>query len=290
MTEPRQINDHRLNVFYRDSDACLEGSAGGPLSGFTRAAKGFFDAAGHVRGVVLGLAAIIVTSAGCAQSSFQEDVISTSAGDLRITFIGHGTLMFSFGDMVIHVDPWSRAADYSGMPKADLILVTHEHGDHLDAGAIQTLMQDNTSIVLTETCSEAVAGGIVMRNGQTETIAGVGIEAVPAYNMEHVRPDGSPFHPKGVGNGYVLTFGDTRVYVAGDTENTPEMKALTGIDIAFLPMNLPYTMDPETVADAARAFKPRILYPYHFGETDVSELVRLLAAEPDIEVRIRAMN
>jgi L-ascorbate metabolism protein UlaG (beta-lactamase superfamily) len=242
------------------------------------------------RTLALGLFAMVSASGTVAQNSFEEDMFETSAGELKITFIGHGTLMFTFGDMVIHVDPWSRAADYDGMPKADLILVTHEHGDHLDATTIQTLTQDNTSLVLTEVCAEAVDGGIVMENGQTQTIAGVRIEAVPAYNLVHLRPDGSPFHPKGVGNGYVLTFGDTRVYVAGDTENTPEMKGLTNIDVAFLPMNLPYTMDPEMVADAAKVFRPRILYPYHYGETDVSELLRLLAGESGIEVRVREMS
>jgi L-ascorbate metabolism protein UlaG (beta-lactamase superfamily) len=242
------------------------------------------------RTLAIGLFAIISASGTVAQNSFEEDVFQTSAGELKITFIGHGTLMLTFGDMVIHVDPWSRAADYAGMPKADLILVTHEHGDHLDAAAIETLTKENTSLVLTEVCAEAADGGIVMENGQTQTIAGVRIEAVPAYNLVHLRPDGSPFHPKGVGNGYVLTLGDTRVYVAGDTENTPEMKTLRDIDVAFLPMNLPYTMDPEMVADAAKAFKPRILYPYHYGETDVSELVRLLEGEPEIEVRVREMS
>ena len=242
------------------------------------------------RSVALGLVAMVTASGGFAQNSFQEDVLQTSAGELKITFVGHGTLMFTFGDLVIHVDPWSRVADYGDMPKADLILVTHEHGDHLDAGAIQAVTKHNTSLVLTEMCAEKVDGGIVLRNGQTQTIAGVRIEAVPAYNLVHLRSNGSPYHPKGIGNGYVLTFGDTRVYVAGDTENTPEMKQLTGIDVAFLPMNLPYTMDPEMVADAATAFKPRILYPYHYGETDVSELVHLLAGEPDIEVRIRDMS
>ena len=242
------------------------------------------------RTLALGLFAMVFAPGTVAQNSFEEDMFQTSAGELKITFIGHGTLMFTFGDMVIHVDPWSRAADYDGMPKADLILVTHEHGDHLDAATIEALTRDNTSLVLTEVCAEAVDGGIVMENGQTQTIAGVTIEAVPAYNLANLRPDGSPFHPKGVGNGYVLTFGDTRVYVAGDTENTPEMKALTGIDVAFLPMNLPYTMDPEMVADAAKVFRPRILYPYHYGETDVSELLRLLAGESGIEVRVREMS
>ena len=115
-------------------------------------------------------------------------------------------------------------------------------------------------------------------------------DAVPAYNLVHKRESGEPFHPKGQGNGYVITFGDKRVYVAGDTENTPEMKALKNIDIAFLPMNLPYTMTPEMVADAARAFKPKILYPYHFGKTDTARLVALLQDQPEIEVRIRKME
>ena len=109
-----------------------------------------------------------------------------------------------------------------------------------------------------------------MRNGDKETVFGLSIEAVPAYNMLHKREDGNPFHPKGIGNGYILTFGDTRLYLAGDTENIPEMKSLHDIAIAFLPMNLPYTMTPEMVAEAARIFKPRILYPYHYGKTDTN--------------------
>jgi len=129
-----------------------------------------------------------------------------------------------------------------------------------------------------------------MANGDTRTVLGLPIQAVPAYNIAHKRPDGNPFHPKGSGNGYIVTFGDKRVYIAGDTENTPEMKALKAIDVAFLPMNLPYTMTPEMVADAARAFRPKILYPYHYGETDTSQLVTLLQGEKGIEVRIRRMR
>ena len=220
----------------------------------------------------------------------KEDIIETSAGDLKITFVGHGTLMFTFADTVIHVDPTSREADYAEMPKADVILVTHEHGDHLDPAAIAAVREEATAIVLTEKCAETVKGGIVMKNGDTQTVNGIKVEAVPAYNIVHERSPGVPFHPKGVGNGYVITFGDKRVYVAGDTENIPEMKALKNIDIAFLPMNLPYTMTPEMVADAAKAFRPKILYPYHTGKTDTAELVKLLAAEEDIEVRIREMQ
>ncbi len=224
-----------------------------------------------------------------AAEEFEEDIIQTSAGDLKITFIGHGTLMFTFGGKTIHVDPVAREADYTKMPQADLILVTHEHGDHLDPEVIGMLRRDNTDIVLSGKCAEAVQGGIVMKNGDVKSIMGLTIKAVPAYNIVHKRDNGQPYHPRGVGNGYVITFGDQRVYVAGDTENTPEMKALKGIDIAFLPMNVPYTMTPEMVADAAKTFRPKILYPYHFGSTDTARIVELLKGEKGIEVRIRDM-
>ena len=223
------------------------------------------------------------------ESKFEQDIIKTSAGDLKITFIGHGTLMFAFDGKIIHVDPVSREANYADMPKADLILITHEHGDHLDPKVIKMLRKEGTDLVLTEACMKKVAG-IVMHNGDIKTIQGLRIEAVPAYNIVHMRSARNPFHPKGQGNGYIITFGDKRVYVAGDTENTPEMKRLKNIDVAFLPMNLPYTMTPEMVADAAKAFKPKILYPYHYGQTDPNLLVNLLKDSKDIEVRIRNMR
>lgn len=225
-----------------------------------------------------------------AQEQFEKDIIETSAGDLEITFIGHGTLMFLFEGKVIHIDPWSRLADYSKMPKADLILLTHHHSDHLDTAAIRQLRSESTVVVLTELCAKMIKGGIIMKNGDAQTLTGIGIVAVPAYNLVHERDDGQVFHPKGEGNGYVLTFGETRVYVAGDTENTPEMKALKNIDYAFLPMNLPYTMTPEMVADAVRSFKPKVLYPYHYGDTDTRKIVELLKGTKGIEVRIRKMD
>jgi L-ascorbate metabolism protein UlaG (beta-lactamase superfamily) len=225
-----------------------------------------------------------------AQEKFETDVIKTSAGDLEITFIGHGTLMFNLGGKVIHVDPWTQLADYSNMPKADLLLLTHEHRDHLDLKAIEILRTEKTDVVLTPTCLSQVKDGIVMNNGDVRIVKDLKIEAVPAYNIVHMRSKGVPFHPKGVGNGYVITFGDKRVYVAGDTENTPEMSVLTDIDIAFLPMNLPYTMTPEMVASATRAFKPKILYPYHYGETDTSIILELLKDVDQTEVRIRKMK
>jgi len=225
-----------------------------------------------------------------AQEKFEMDTIKTSAGDLKITFIGHGTLIFAFGGKIIHVDPFSEMADYNKLPKADIILLTHEHRDHLDLKALNSVRTEKTIIVLTKTCAKQVEGGIVMDNGDVKTVEGLKVEAVPAYNIIHKRDTGQPFHPKGIGNGYIITFGDKRIYVAGDTENIPEMKELKGIDIAFLPMNLPYTMTPEMVADAAKAFKPKILYPYHFGETDTSKLLDLLKTTKKIEVRIRKMR
>jgi len=225
-----------------------------------------------------------------AQKSFEEDIIPTSEGDLKITFIGHGTLMLNFQGKIIHVDPVGRYANYKDLPKAHIILVTHEHGDHLDPNAIERIREENTDLIYTEKCKNSVKGGEVMKNGDTTTVQEIKIEAIPAYNIQHMRSPGTPFHPKGEGNGYILTFGDKRIYIAGDTENTSEMKALKDIDVAFLPMNLPYTMSPEMVADAAKAFRPKILYPYHYGNTDTSKLVELLKDEEGIEVRIRNMK
>jgi L-ascorbate metabolism protein UlaG (beta-lactamase superfamily) len=225
-----------------------------------------------------------------AQGGFQTDILKTSQGDLEITFIGHGSLMFTFNGKMIYVDPFSKLTEYSKLPKADMLLITHEHRDHLDLKAVEAVRTDKTVLVLTETCAATLKGGIIMKNGDTITVSGLKIEAVPAYNIVHMRSEGVPFHPKGIGNGYVITFGDKRVYVAGDTENIPEMKKLERIDCAFLPMNLPYTMTPEMVADAAKAFKPKILYPYHYGDTDTSNLEQLMKDTQDVEIRIRMMK
>ncbi|MGD0173487.1 MAG: MBL fold metallo-hydrolase [Anaerolineales bacterium] len=224
-----------------------------------------------------------------AQISFETDVIPTSAGDLKITFLGHASLRLTFDGKEIYIDPFSRLADYSKLPKADVIFITHEHGDHLDPNAVAAVRTAKTVIVLTAACAQQITGGIIMKNGDKQTVEGIPVEAVPAYNLVHKRENGRPFHPQGQGNGYILTFGDKRVYIAGDTENVPEMKSLRGIDCAFLPMNIPYTMTPEMVADGAKAFRPRIVYPYHYGDTDVSKLESLLCAEEGIAVRVRKM-
>jgi len=240
--------------------------------------------------VFMSLFFLCVTMAIAAEQKFESDTIKTSRGDLVLTFVGHGTIMMSINGKVIHVDPVSQMADYSKMPQADLIFITHEHPDHFDLNAINLIKTAKTKIITTETVARQISGAIIMKNGDIRTIEDLRIEAVPAYNLVNMRSPGNPFHPKGTGNGYIITFGNKRLYIAGDTENTPEMKSLKGIDVAFLPMNLPYTMTPEMVADAAKAFQPKILYPYHYGNTDTTKLVDLLKNTIGIEVRIRKMQ
>jgi len=236
------------------------------------------------------LVSLVLASAAAAQEQSPPDTFKTSAGDLVITFIGHGSLMFFFGGKAIYVDPYSKLVDYAKLPKADVILITHEHRDHLDTAALQKVRIEKTKIVLTEAGAGQVSGGMVMKNGDKKSIDGLTVEAVPAYNIVSKRENGQPYHPRGSGNGYIITFGDKRVYVAGDTENIPEMKGFTNIDIAFLPMNLPYTMTPEMVADAAKMIQPRVLYPYHTGDTDIPKLMALMKDQKGIEVRIRRMQ
>ena len=239
--------------------------------------------------MMAGMIIPLLTLQGGTMADFASDRFPTSAGEIEITFIGHGTLMAAWNGRIVHIDPVSAEADYGRMPKADLILVTHEHSDHLDPAAVDAIRKNGTVLVYTAACSRKVPGGTVLGNGESLTAAGIGIEAMPAYNILRERAPGVPYHAKGVGNGYVLTFGNLRAYVAGDTEGIPEMKNLKKIDLAFLPMNLPYTMKPEEAAEAARSFMPKILYPYHYGNTDPERLTALLAGS-GIEVRIRSLR
>jgi len=237
----------------------------------------------------LTLIFIAMTVQVFSQKLPESDKISTSAGDVDIFFIGHGSLMFKFRDYVIHVDPVRSSGKYESLPLADLILVTHEHYDHLDTDLISSLRKNETVMFCSNSCIAKVPWAQVMHPGDIKTAGQIEVEAVSAYNIVNERSKGQPFHPKGVGNGYIIKMGEKKFYIAGDTENTPEMKALRGINVAFLPMNLPYTMTPAMVADAARAFNPEILYPYHYGETNTDELVRLLK-DTSIEVRIRKLQ
>ena len=225
-----------------------------------------------------------------AREVVKRDVLKTSAGDVELLFLGHASLMMTFRGMVIHFDPYGKMAEYTKLPKADLVFLTHDHNDHFDLKALQSIQKKGTIVILPPICSDKVPEGWIVENGETLEVKGIEVRVVPAYNVLHKRENGQPFHPKGIGNGYVLTFGDKHLYVAGDTENLPEMKGLQGIDCAFLPMSTPSTMTPEMVADAAKAFKPKILYPYHYSETDPSKLTALLKNTPGIEVRIRPMR
>lgn len=225
-----------------------------------------------------------------AQSGKPVDVIATDAGDVSVTFLGHASLMLQWQGKAIHVDPWSAQADYSSLPKADLVLVTHEHRDHLDMGAIDAVKKDGTLFASSLKASGLLKNPTVLKNGQSATLLGIGIDAVPAYNRVHMRSPGEPFHPKGVGNGYVLHFGSTRIYIAGDTEDIPEMAALKGVDVAFLPVNLPYTMSIDMLVEAAKLVQPKVLYPYHTGETDMDRVSARLKDVPGVETRIRPMK
>lgn len=218
---------------------------------------------------------------------FEPDIYNTSKGKLSIYFIGHGTLMFEFNGKIIHVDPWTKLADYTALPKADYIFITHHHGDHFDTTAIKQVWKKNTTLVLNSGLYESYNKGEMMKNGDSKVFGEIKVEAVPAYNT---TPERDKFHPKGRDNGYVFNFGNRRVYVAGDTENIPEMAFLKNIYIAFLPMNQPYTMLPKQVVEAVDKFEPKILYPYHYGETNLDELKTLMAAEPQTELKIKPMK
>ncbi len=238
-----------------------------------------------MRPASLLLLALAASSLG-AEEPPRTDSFPLPGGSLKITFLGHGTLMLDYNGWIIHVDPVSAEADYAALPPADLILITHEHGDHLDPAAVARITRPGTVIVANPASTDKLSGAVALRNGESRTVGSVKIEAIPAYNTSAGR---NRFHPKGRDNGYLLTIAGKRLYIAGDTEDTPEMKALRNIDIAFLPMNQPYTMTPEQVAKAARAFKPRLLYPYHYGDTDPDRLAALLEGK-GVEVRVRSLQ
>ena len=215
------------------------------------------------------------------------EVIETSAGKLTIYFVGHGSLVLDCAGKIIQIDPWSKIGDYRKLPKADILLITHEHPDHLDTSAINKTLKPGTQTLTNSNCHDILHFGNVMKNGDTKTIDGIVFQAVPAYNT---TKDKMMYHPKGRDNGFVITFGGKRIYIAGDTEAIPEMADLKNIDIAFLPMNQPYTMTQEQVVEAVKMFHPKILYPYHTGSTDVQKLVHLMKKVRGTEVIVRSMK
>ncbi len=230
--------------------------------------------------------AMVVAAVGLAAARPAPDVLAATGGDITIAPIYHAALQLVQGPHVITVDPTSQGGTFDGLPRPTLILITHQHGDHFDPKTIDTLKTPATKIVVPPAVAPQVPGAIVMSNGQTQTIDGVGIEAVPMYNIMRGPAPGQLFHPKGAGNGYIVTLGGRRIYVAGDTECTPEMKAVKNIDVAFVPMNLPYTMTPAEAAQCVAAFKPRIVYPYHYKGQDLANFAKPLEGS-GVEVRLR---
>ena len=235
------------------------------------------------------LAASVLMTTGCVADNYQTDTFKTKGGkEVVITAIKHASLRIQYDGLEIQVDPvaeYAPATDYSKFPKADVILVTHEHFDHFDRDAIAVLRKGGTQIVANPVVQKMLGSGTALANGESRALPqGIALDAVPAYNT---TPGRTQFHPKGRDNGYVLTIDGLRIYIAGDTEDIPEMTKLKDIDIAFLPCNQPYTMTPEQVAKAARTIKPKVLFPYHYSQTPVKRVAELLV-DTSIDVRIRS--
>ncbi len=234
------------------------------------------------------LLAVLCLSA-CGQSPFEVDVFKTKSGkDVRFYALVHASIRIEYNGYEIVVDPvrklGGRTIDYTAMPKAHYLLVTHEHGDHFDREALKVLTGDNTRLVMNQRCVDLYGAGEAMANGDTKQFApDITLQAVPAYNITEGRQQ---FHPKGRDNGYILTIDGLRIYIAGDTEDIPEMAHIKDLDIAFLPCNQPYTMTPDQLVRAARTIKPRVLFPYHYGQTDVTTIPAQLQGD-GIDVRIR---
>ena len=226
------------------------------------------------------------TPAGRAAATAPPAQTSTQEGDIRITPITHASLQLEHGGQVIHVDPTSPG-DYSRAKQSDLVLITDIHQDHLDPAAMARVRKQGAPVVAPQAAAAKIESPTVIANGKTKTVAGISIEAVPVYNLQLGPAPGQLFHTKGRGNGYVLTLGGKRVYIAGDTECTPEMRALQNIDIAFIPMNLPYTMPPAEAAECAKAFKPKVVYPYHYRGQSPEEFK---AALKDVPVEVRLLD
>ena len=247
---------------------------------------------------VLGLAVSLFASSVVLHadtSNRQADVIKTSQGELKLTPLYHGSVMLEFGGKVIHVDPWSRG-DFTDIPQADLIVVTHTHQDHLDLAMVNKLKKAGTivvgppAVIDTLNCFTACGQAETVSDSEKKSVMGIVIEGVPMYNLVQGSAPGMPYHHKGIGSGYILNFGETRVYFSGDTECTSEMKTLKNITVAFLAMNPPRTESTIEAAGCAKEFKPKIVYPYHYRGSKPEEFADALKDTPGVEVRIRKLE
>jgi L-ascorbate metabolism protein UlaG (beta-lactamase superfamily) len=222
-----------------------------------------------------------------AQMGREVQTFKSSAGPIKITPVYHAALVIEAGGKVIVVDP-AKPAVFTGLPQADLILITDIHGDHMDAALIASESKAGTEIIAPPAVVKTITTASPLSNGEKKTWGAWTIEAVPMYNLTRGPAPGKFFHDKGRGNGYILTYGGTRIYLSGDTEGTPEMRALKNIDVAFICMNVPYTMTPEEAADAVKAFHPKVAIPYHYSgnpPSDVTVFQKALAGT-GIEVRL----
>jgi L-ascorbate metabolism protein UlaG (beta-lactamase superfamily) len=233
----------------------------------------------------IGVAVLAALTSAILLHAAQVDTLTATGGDITIVPINHATLQLRHAAHVIDVDPVAQA-NFAGLPAPDIILVTDIHGDHLDPATIAKLKTPATMVVAPAAAAAKLDGAMVMANGERKDVKGVSIEAVAMYNLTRGPSAGSLYHEKGRGNGYILSLGGRRIYIAGDTECTPELKALTAIDVAFVPMNLPYTMTPSEAAECVKAFKPRIVYPYHYRGQNLDEFAAALKGT-GVEVRIR---
>ena len=220
--------------------------------------------------------------------TYEVDVFKTKSGKtLKFHALVHASIRIEYDGREIMIDPVTKLGgktiDYTVMPKADYIFVTHEHGDHFDKEALKLLTGEKTQLIMNKRCADMYGPCLVLQNTQSATLGDIEVEAVPAYNTSEGR---TQFHPKGRDNGYILTIDGLRIYIAGDTEDIPEMQDIKNIDIAFMPCNQPYTMTPEQLVRAAKAVKPKVLFPYHYEQTDVSG-IPLQLKDYDIDVRIR---
>ena len=227
-----------------------------------------------------------LTALGCRAAQKVDEFTTKSGKKVTITCIKHASMEINYNGVEIQVDPvgmWLKPeTDYATFPKANIILITHEHKDHFDREAIHQIRTPATAIYVNQAVFGHFKNGLVMKNGEKVQYADdISIEAVPAYNT---TPGREQFHPKGRDNGYILTIDGLRIYIAGDTEDIPEMSQIKDIDIAFLPCNQPYTMTPDQLVRAAKVIKPKVLFPYHYGQTDLSTVPAQLK---DIDVRIR---
>ena len=223
--------------------------------------------------------------------SAQDNKIATSAGDAVVHPVSHATFVLEWNGKTIYVDPVGGGGKFGKFPKPDLILVTDIHGDHLNAGTLEAVSTANTTIIAPAAVASKIPGSVkgrkvVLANGRTAEAIGATVQAIPMYNL---TPERKRFHSKGRGNGYVVTLGGKRFYISGDTEDIPEMRALKNIDAAFVCMNLPYTMAVDRAADAVLAFKPKVVFPYHYrgkgGLSDVGKFKSLVSKDPAIRVR-----